>query len=189
MAENSKNIKICTGPSYGTALYPQTKVGNVLGDGSTAGLLYMPNGASASVIADSFPTVTISKSAYDALPSASKNGDTIWCITDDSDSSAVYTKNDVDQLIDEVTVKTSTITLSSTWLGSGPYTQTVTVPSGTSNSKIDLQPTAAQLQQLIDDGVTALYIGNNNATFTAYAIGQAPTTSMTIQITRTEVSA
>ena len=48
--------------------------------------------------------------------------------------------------------------------------------------------TPAQITQLVSDGVFGLLIENNNATFTAKAIGAAPTTTMTVQITRTETN-
>lgn len=83
-----------------------------------------------------------------------------------------------------------TISLSTTWTGSGPYTQTVTITGATitENSKIDIQPTAAQLAQLISDGVVALYIENNSGTLTATALGAATTIAMTLQVTVTEVA-
>ena len=83
-----------------------------------------------------------------------------------------------------------TISLPLSWSGSGPYTDTATLTgtTATSQSMVSLQPTAAQLQQLITDGVTALYIENNSGTLTAYALGAAPSTAMTIQCTLTEVS-
>ena len=82
------------------------------------------------------------------------------------------------------------ITLSSSWSGSNPYYQTVTISGATitANSKIDLQPTETQLNTLINAGVTALGINNNNGTLTAYALGATPST-MTIQCTVTEVTA
>ena len=84
-----------------------------------------------------------------------------------------------------------TIDLSLSWNGSGPYTQTITVTGAivTSNSMISLLPTATQLASLIADGVTALTIENNVGTLTAYALGAAPTSAMTIACTVTEVSA
>ena len=75
------------------------------------------------------------------------------------------------------------ITISTTWIGSGPYHQTVTLNSGhavASTQKVDLQPTAAQLQQLMEDGAQ-LTIYNDSGTLIAYAVGNQTTTSMTVQ--------
>ena len=86
-------------------------------------------------------------------------------------------------------IKTGSITLAtSSWSGSGTtYTQTATISGGTSNSKIDLQPNSTVINQLLTDGVSAIYIENNSGTFKAYAIGAKPTANLTIQFTRTEV--
>ena len=89
------------------------------------------------------------------------------------------------------TITAAAITLSATWTGVGPYTQTVTVTGATvtTASKIDLQPTPAQLAALVADGVTALVVENNAGTLTAYALGAAPSAAMTVQCTVTEVEA
>ena len=86
-------------------------------------------------------------------------------------------------------IVTGSITLSTgSWSGSGTtYTHTITISGGTTASKIDLQPNSTVLNQLINDGVSALYIENNSGTFKAYAIGAKPTANLTIQFTRTEV--
>lgn len=86
--------------------------------------------------------------------------------------------------------KGGSITLSLSWSGSGPYTQTVTVTGATvtSNSKVDLQPTAAQIAQLIADGVEAVVVENNAGTLTAYSLGATPSAAMTIACTVTEVT-
>ena len=81
------------------------------------------------------------------------------------------------------------VTLGTTWSGSGPYTQTVTVTGATptSNSKVDIQPDATALAQMEADGITALYIENNAGTLTAYAVGGTLSASVTVQVTLTEV--
>lgn len=80
------------------------------------------------------------------------------------------------------------ITLSSSWSGSGPYSQTVTVTGATvtANSKVDIQLTAAQISSLISAGVKGLVIENNAGTLTAWAVGASPS-AMTVQVTVTEV--
>lgn len=88
-----------------------------------------------------------------------------------------------------VSLTTSSPAWAETSTGSGIYTEIVSVVGGTANTKVDLQPTAAQIAQLIEDKVSALFIENNNGIFYAYAVGNAPTTAMTIQTTLTEVSA
>lgn len=81
------------------------------------------------------------------------------------------------------------ITTTTTWTGSGPYTQVVTLNnySPTSYSKIDLQPNASIINQLILDGVQALYIENNLGVLTLYAIGASPSSELTLQVSITEV--
>lgn len=102
-----------------------------------------------------------------------------------------YLAHDVANLAEAVAAKANppvvgSITLSDTWTGTAsPHSQTVTVTGATvtANSKVDLQPTAAQIESLISDGVTGLVIENNNGTLTAYAVGAATTAEMTLQCT------
>lgn len=84
--------------------------------------------------------------------------------------------------------KTSVTLASANWSGNGPYTQSVTISGVLSNSKVDIQPNATALQQMITDGCSAIYIDNNSGTLTAHAIGSAPTADLTVQVTITEVS-
>lgn len=87
-------------------------------------------------------------------------------------------------------VRMGTINLGTSWSGSDPYSQTVTVTgvTVTANSKVDLQPDSSFMSQLTTDGVTALWIENNNGVLTAYAIGGSPSVAMTVQCTVTEIS-
>ena len=85
--------------------------------------------------------------------------------------------------------KKANVSLSSSWGGTEPdFTQTVSVSGATANSKIDLQPDATVIGRMMEDGVSALYIVNNNGVCTAHAIGAAPTAPITVQITVEEVS-
>ena len=78
--------------------------------------------------------------------------------------------------------KISTVNLlASQWIGdTNPWSQVVTVNSVTENSKIDLQPTAIQIVELQNNGIT-LMIQNDNGTVTAWAIGNKPTNDYTMQ--------
>jgi len=104
--------------------------------------------------------------------------------------SATDVKGAIDELAIEKqeSIAVGAIDLSLSWSGSGPYTQTVTIlgPTVTGDSIISLLPTASQLAQLITDGVTALTIENNDGVLTAYALGAAPSTAMSIECTVTE---
>ena len=105
-----------------------------------------------------------------------------------------YTKEEIeDRFIseDEVDVtkpKLSTITLLATdWVGEvSPYSQVVNISGVTSTSKIDLQPTAAQLVELQDAEIT-LIAENNNRVITIYALNNEPTKDYTMQVLITEV--
>lgn len=88
------------------------------------------------------------------------------------------------------TVPTVTsITLSaSSWSGSAnPYSQVVTISAANANSKIDLQPTAAQIVTLQNQEIQ-LMVENNNGVCTCYAIGGKPTSDMTMDVLITEVN-
>ena len=82
-----------------------------------------------------------------------------------------------------------TVTLSTNWTGNGPYTQTITIEGTTQYSKYDLQPGAAVMGEMINDGVVAIWIENNNGVLTAYALGAPPSSALTVQYIRSEVMA
>ena len=77
--------------------------------------------------------------------------------------------------------------LASAWRGtSSPYYQTVECDGVNANSKVDLQPSPAQIAQL-QEYESSLMAVNNNGVVTIYAIGEKPTSTMSIQVLITEV--
>lgn len=100
--------------------------------------------------------------------------------------------NDMAKAAITSTPSRSIVNLTTTWSGSGPYTQVVTVDNVTitPNSKIDLQPDSTVLNQLLSDGVQALWIQNDGGVLTAYAIGASPSVALSIQclVSLTETS-
>ena len=80
-----------------------------------------------------------------------------------------------------------TLSVGATWSGNGPYTQTLVITGGTANTKVDLQPDATVIGQMVSDGCTALYVSNNNGIFTLYALDAPLSVASSIQATLTEV--
>lgn len=87
-------------------------------------------------------------------------------------------------------IVTGALSLTASWENHVTYfTQALTFAGMPANGKVDLQPDYATINQLIDDGVTSLYVVNTDGVLTAYATGAAPTAALTIQCTITEVQA
>lgn len=85
--------------------------------------------------------------------------------------------------------RVATITLAAAnWTGSAaPYSQTVSINTVTSATKIDLQPTVAQITSLQNDDI-ALMAENTDGTVKVYSFGGKPSADMTMQVLLTEVS-
>ena len=83
----------------------------------------------------------------------------------------------------------STISLPvANWTGdASPYSQEVTINTVTSATKIDLQPTVAQIVSLQDQDI-ALMAENIDGVVTIYSFGGKPSADMTMQVLLTEVS-
>ena len=90
----------------------------------------------------------------------------------------------VNNKISAVLYSITTTLMASNWLGTAsPYTQRVTITGGKATSQVNVQGDATAIQQMLDDGTNAIYIANNNGTFTAYAVGGKPTANLSIQMT------
>lgn len=81
------------------------------------------------------------------------------------------------------TIQKSEVTLGTEWTGSDPYTQVVTIANATSFSLITLQADDGSLTQLINDGVRALWIENDDGVFTVHAVGGVNSIELTLQCT------
>ena len=83
----------------------------------------------------------------------------------------------------------STISLpKASWTGSAsPYYQTVTINTVTAATKIELNPTVAQIVSLQNDDI-ALMAENNNGAVKVYSFGGKPSGDITMQVTLMEVS-
>ena len=124
-----------------------------------------------------------------------------WCMGIEADGvhivSIIHKQNredvhkiDIKYLSDSIATKpkSANITLLATdWVGEvSPYSQVVNISGVTPTSKIDLQPTAAQLVELQDAEIT-LMAENNNGTTTIYALNKKPTINLTMQVLITEI--
>ena len=106
------------------------------------------------------------------------------------DYDIMYQKTLIEQVANgQRQIIVDTVSIGTSWTGTGPYTQVVTVSEADADSKVDLQPDATIIQKLIDAGTTALYIVNDNGVFSAVALGAAPTESLTVQCTITKTAA
>jgi hypothetical protein len=84
--------------------------------------------------------------------------------------------------------KLTTVSIpASGWGGSvSPYSQVVTVSGVNANSKLDLQPTSAQIAELQDADIS-LMASNNNGVVTVYAFGGKPSSDYEMQMLITDV--
>ena len=70
------------------------------------------------------------------------------------------------------------------WAADGDdWKQPVTIAGGAAGKQVDLEADKTAIKQMLDDGTNAIYIANNNGTFTAYAVGGKPTADLIIQVT------
>ena len=99
-----------------------------------------------------------------------------------SDASAIR-----DMLLSEDGKHFVTITLTTNWEGSELLSQPVTISGVTASSKVDFRPSAATMTQLKNSGIKVMYAANNNGAITVYAVGETPTSTITIDAMISEV--
>lgn len=74
------------------------------------------------------------------------------------------------------------------WVADGDdWKQPVTIAGGAAGKQVDLEADKTAIKQMLEDGTSALYIANENGTFTAYAVGEKPTADLSVQVTVYEV--
>ena len=83
--------------------------------------------------------------------------------------------------------KREVVLSASAWDSKTIPTQTVSVEGIGVNDKIDIQPDGNVINQMLNDGVVAIYFGNENGVVTAYSVGAKPTADITVQVTLSEV--
>lgn len=83
--------------------------------------------------------------------------------------------------------KREVVLSASDWDNKTIPTQTVSVEGIGVNDKIDIQPDGNVINAMLNDGVVAIYFGNENGVVTAYSVGAKPTADLTVQVTLSEV--
>jgi hypothetical protein len=74
------------------------------------------------------------------------------------------------------------------WVADGDdWKQPVTITGGAAGKQVDLEADKTAIKQMLEDGTSALYIANENGTFTAHAVGEKPTAALTLQTTMYDV--
>lgn len=96
----------------------------------------------------------------------------------------------VNSLTERITEKTITLTLSTDgWIQSSDatyYTQEVSIEGSTVNTRVNLDPTAEQLLQILQEEVS-LFVVNDNGTILVYSVNNVPSTDMAIKAILKEV--
>ena len=159
--------------------HPSGQSFDVLDGSGMSAVLYDPDGSVAAAggipeyVEDALDDVQVSLN-FDAVPTSGSENPVY--------SGGVYSALATRQ----AGIWRATINLTDAWSGSDPYTQTVTIPGVSANSLIDLQPDATVLARLLSDGVTAIWVDNDNGDVTVYCLGAPPSTVFSIQCTITE---
>lgn len=72
------------------------------------------------------------------------------------------------------------------WVGTGPYSQTLDIKSATASTKLDIQADADTMATILSKGY-CMSIKNDNGEITIHAIGTKPTVDLNVQLLAMEV--
>lgn len=72
------------------------------------------------------------------------------------------------------------------WVGTGPYSQTLDIDSATASTKLDIQADADTMATILSKGY-CMSIKNDKGQITIHAIGTKPTVDLNVQLLSTEV--
>lgn len=85
--------------------------------------------------------------------------------------------------------QTTVSILAANWVGTAsPYSQVVSVNTATGNTRVDLQPSAAQISDLQGNEISLMAENDGNGVITVYAIGNKPTVDYSMQALLSEVT-
>ena len=143
-----------------------------------------PQGTPTTVNGKSGASITLSAADVGAAP-ASHAQDSAIHVTQ-ADKTAWNAKGEKAQTADVPT--TTAWTSQTTAAGTEYWEQSVTVPGLTATQQVDISLDADGLNQLLEDGVTALWAENTDGACVIKALGAAPTVALTLHLTLTEVS-
>ena len=88
-------------------------------------------------------------------------------------------------VVDNIKIINITIPATS-WVGTGPYSQTLAINSATASTKLDIQADADTMATILSRGY-CMSIKNDNGHITIHAIGTKPTIDLNVQLLLTEV--
>lgn len=127
------------------------------------------------------------------------NGDGTSSITDvtvyDNYENSFFGAADANAINDAINNKASKIIVESitidpiqwTESSSEVFNATITISNVTAKTKVDVNTTASIVNIMIEDGITAIYVENDNGTVKAVSLGAKPTQSITLSLSRSEV--
>ena len=88
---------------------------------------------------------------------------------------------------DKIVLKDITIPSSSWVKNSDIFKAPLSIPELTAKTKLDINTTSSVVKTMIEGGINAIYIENNNGTASAVAVGDKPAKNITLSVSLMEV--